>query len=305
MILFDKIKRRLLFLSDWRAWPFFFQRGVSNPASRRMVAAWLAKRCPLPQHQSALDSSLARGLDQRGIAHFGQLLSKEQVTEIKAWLEQRPVVDGYRPEVSPFLPHSEDRHPHSHVAYHDAKDVIAAPHLLELANRPEILAVVEDFLGCKPLIGYLAAWWSYATEIGPQQAENFHRDVDDWRFVKLFVFLTDVGDNNGPHIYVSGSADCNLLTKIRRYGDGEIIAAFGAGSIIVNQGAAGTGFLENTSGFHKGKPVQNGTRLMFQAVYSLCELPYGPKKPVVSLADLQSKTKAVLDPFSNRVYVRP
>ena len=31
----------------------------------------------------------------------------------------------------------------------------------------------------------------------PRHAENFHRDVDDLKFIKLFVYLTDVGDENG------------------------------------------------------------------------------------------------------------
>ncbi len=303
MILLDKIKRRLAFLSDSRSWPFYIQRRVTNPVSRRKIARSLAKRRPLPLHQAKLDLALAEDLDQRGAAYFGQLLTPVQVSEIKAWLEQRKVVDGYRPEILPFLPHSQERHPHSHVAFHSDEDVIAAPHLLALANRPEILAVVEHFLGCQPLIGYLAAWWSYATEIGPQQAENFHRDVDDWRFVKLFVYLTDVSDANGPHIYVSGSAERNLLTKIRRFEDSEVESAFGVDAIIVNRGAGGTGFLENTAGFHKGQPLKSGTRLMFQAVYSLCELPYGPKRPITPLATAQKGADQILDPFANRVYL--
>jgi hypothetical protein len=177
---------------------------------------------------------------------------------------------------------------------------LRAPYLLALANHPRILAVAAQFLGCKPTIGYLAAWWSYHTGIGPQQAEQFHRDVDDWKFVKLFVYLTDVGETCGPHVYVLGSSTRSELTEIRRFSEEEVRMAFGEDGILTMTGKAGVGFLEDTFGIHKGKPVAQGARLIFQAVYALSRLPYGPKAPVLPRSAV---TTTGIDAWINRVYI--
>ncbi len=303
MSIFARLSRGAAFMSDLRAWPFMVQRQFTSATFRDKIASWIAKSRPKPLYRSALNIDLMQKLDADGIAHLGELFTPKQVQEIHGWLTQRKVKDDYRPEWPAFLPLSDGRHPDSHVAFHDAEDVIAAPHLLEFANRPEILAIAEAFLGCRPTIGYIAAWWSYPTAVGPQQAENFHRDVDDWKFLKLFVYLTDVGPDNGPHINMRGSAQKDALRKIRRFEDDEVLVELGAETHMVNEGLAGTGFFENTSGVHKGQPVKAGNRLMFQVVYSLNPLPYGPKKAVARLLPVQAECAHQLDPFVNRIYL--
>jgi hypothetical protein len=215
----------------------------------------------------------------------------------------RPVKDTYRPDIPPWLPLGDGRHVHSHVGYHDHGDVARAPHLLEIANRPEILGIVERFLGCRPTIAYMAAWWSYPTGIEAQQAENFHRDVDDWRFVKLFMYLTDVGESQGPHVYVKKSANVARAGPIRRLTDEEVRAGHSAEDIVYMTGSAGEAFLENTYGIHKGQPVLAGHRLLFQVVYSIMPLPYGPKRPVIAHEEAAELGGTAFDPFVNRVYV--
>jgi hypothetical protein len=238
-----------------------------------------------------------------GISHFGQLLTAEQATEVCNYFLQKLVKDPYRPSVEAFMPEGNQRHPDSHIAHHDPLDIIHAPYLFSIANRPDILAVVEGLLGCKPTLSYLAAWWSYHTEIGAQQAEHFHRDVDDWRFVKLFIYLTDVGAMNGPHVYVKSSSTSPALREIRRFTDDEVIAAFGVEQVMELTGRAGEGFLEDTFGIHKGQPVAEGRRLIFQAVYSLYPLPYGPKAGVVEGKNVQLDDGALPDMWINRLYL--
>jgi hypothetical protein len=304
MSIVAKLGRRAKFMSDVRAWPFMLQRQFTGRKSRELIADRIASLRPKPLHQSSLDLELRHSLAKEGIAHLGQLLSDAQVEEIRHYLADRPVRDDYRPDTPAFLPLASGRHPDSHVAFHEPADVIAAPYLLELANRPELLAIAEAFLGCRPTIGYLAAWWSYPTTVGAQQAENFHRDVDDWRFLKLFVYLTDVGPDNGPHIYIRQSAQRDELRTPRRFEDDEVLRELGAENYLVNEGLAGSGFFEDTNGVHKGQPVKAGARLMFQAVYSLNTLPYAPKKQVGTLAQGQTACASLLDPFVNRVYFR-
>jgi hypothetical protein len=226
-------------------------------------------------------------------------LNTQQCQEVEAFLRQREVHDPYRPQAGRFLPFDGRRNPNAHVVHHYPEDVLRAPHLLQLANRPDILDAAAGFLGCKPSIGYMTAWWSFPTGSGPQHAEYFHRDLDDWRFVKLFVYLTPVAAQNGPHVYVKGSASSNRLVQKRRYADGEVQRHFPHDRLTV-MGSAGDAFLEDTFGMHKGQPVAHGYRLIFQVVYSMFSLPYGPRHPVSSWA---REGRPNLDPWVNRVYL--
>jgi hypothetical protein len=239
-------------------------------------------------------------LSEAGITMLGELLSPQACAELRDYFTERAVHDPYRPGSATFLPHGIERHPDAHIAHHTPLDVLLAPHLLALANSPRVLNIVARFLGCKPTIGYLAVWWSYPTGKGAQQAERFHRDVDDWRFVKLFVYLTDVGPTSGPHIYVRRSSSSKALTRIRRFEDDEVVRAFGAHNVLTMTAAAGEGFLEDTFGMHKGQPVQSGTRLIFQAVYGISPLPYSPLAPVVHRSALAVPG---IDLWINRAYI--
>lgn len=247
-----------------------------------------------------LACSANKELNNSGFFELGQVLSDDQVKEIFEFMASRDVYDPYAADQEVFLPPLTCHVQPFHVAHHKPIDVVNAPHLLKLANDQRILDIAAEFLGVRPTIGYLAAWWSFPTEHGPMHAENFHRDVDDWKFLKLFVALTDFSSTNGPHIYVSGSSkSSDGRESIRRYDDDEIIALFGQAAIKSMTPKAGEAFLEDTFGFHKGQPVNKGYRLMFQVTYSISPLPYSPKKPVKTSIDREH----TYDTWINRLYL--
>lgn len=295
-----KLERIAKIAQDPRWWSFYLQRLVSTPARRAAIAQ---KICGMKPSYTPVDSARAeagvRDLNGSGLHELGQLLSTEQCRELVDYFENIPVLDPYRSAVPKFLPLSDDRPAEAHIAHHEAQDILNAPYLLGLANDPRILDVVSRFLGCKPTIGYMATWWSYATGLGAQQAENFHRDVDDRRFVKLFVYLTDVTPESGPHKYVLHSSPQKKLIEIRRFEDDEVAKTFGEENIRTMTATAGEGFLEDTYGIHKGQPVHLGHRLLFQVVYTLTPLPYAPKKPIAEMPE-----GAAYDPWVNRVYLK-
>jgi len=245
-----------------------------------------------------------RELQSEGITHFPSILSATQALDLRNYFSAKMVCDTYRAEHGSFLPDSAQRHPDSHTAHHNARDVVMAPYLYALANDPRLIDLAGRFLECNPTLGYIAAWWSYATALGAQHAEFFHRDVDDLRFLKFFIYLTDVTPRDGPHFYVTKSAQSSKLRRIDRFRDSEVSAQFEAGTVLQLTGKAGDGFVENTFGLHKGQPVVAGPRLIFQAVYSMSPLPYGPLQPVVELSELAAVHAVKLDPWTNRLYVR-
>ena len=290
MSLQNKIRQFGRVASDVRLLPFYAQRRLLSTSVRDLMADRIARR--LGGRGQAVGNALAH----EGIVRLGKLLTNDHCAELRAYFESKLVSDGWRAPAKFFQPLSPTRDPLSHIGSHSETDIVTAPHLVALANRPDILAQVEEFLGCKPTISYLSAWWSYPTSLGAQHEQNFHRDVDDWRFVKLFVHLTDVGLDNGPHAYVLNSVRSESFRRIGRFSDKEIALAFD-NQIISVTGEAGQAFLENTFGLHRGTPVQSGIRLIFQVIYGLRAGPYGPRQPVAA-------NETGLDPYVNRVYLR-
>lgn len=304
MSLRSRFRHLALILSDSRWWKFYVQRRVLSPSSREYWADKLSSQRPQWIAASSDNAELTkRELEGSGIAMLGKVLDKQQCHDVLNYLGTCEVADPYRPEAGHFLPDSNKRPSHSHVLYHKDQDVLTAPHLLELANSPAILDAAASFLGCKPTLDYLAAWWSYPTGIAAQHAEKFHRDIDDFRFLKLFVYLTDVGLDNGPHAYVTYSASHHEHRRPIRLSDEDVQRAFGIANVRVITGQSGDAFLENTQGVHKGYPVKEGRRAIFQAVYSVLGTPYGPKKPVLSINAIQEPLRSQIDPWVNRIYL--
>jgi len=300
----QKINRLAKVAIDPRWWGFYLQRRVMNPERRSKLSNFFAKLKPSSKQANKNPSSLVGSLQEDGIHMLAPPLTPAQCKELHRYFSSKPVHDPYRPKQPHFLPFSKDRHPDAHIAHHDAIDIINAPYLLDIANDPMIHSALETLFGCKPTIGYMAAWWRYHTAKGAQEAELFHRDVDDWRFIKLFIYLTDVGPKDGPHKYVKGSATSKKMLKIGRFTDAAVASRFGEENILTLTAPAGSAFLENTFGIHKGQPVSKGgeTRLLAQIVYTLGNLPYAPKKTVMAMESLPENK---YDPYINRKYISP
>ena len=113
-------------------------------------------------------------------------------------------------------------------------------------------------------------------------------------FVKCFTYLTDVDGTSGPTVYVSGSEQLNYeiwssredfekrepndWPEIRsmiqwesgqhRKTDAEIKSAYGSENVKLMTGDAGTYFLADTLGYHKGLAPTKKPRLILITMYS-------------------------------------
>jgi hypothetical protein len=132
------------------------------------------------------------------------------------------------------------------------------PELQELATDRSFMAIAQAYLKCRPINDLVAFWWSPAFGDAPssEAAQLFHFDMDRPKFIKFFVYLTDVDARHGPHV--------------------DVVAEYGADAIVEITGPAGTILAADTRGFHKGKAPEIGDRLLFQVEYanSLFGVPY-------------------------------
>lgn len=165
------------------------------------------------------------------------------------------------------------------LEHFETEAILKFPEFKAIATSPNALSVAAMWLGANPTILDVSAWRS-TSNTNPEGAQQWHRDMDDWRACKLFVYLTDVTPENGPHQFVAGShrpsffedrglapdryfvgsaRDVRLIDEIERFPRVEFC------------GPAGTCWMENTYGFHRGTPVRSGERIVFQVLYGLTE----------------------------------
>ena len=87
-------------------------------------------------------------------------------------------------------------------------------------------------------------------------------------WVKVFIYLTDVSLDNGPHVYVPKS-HLGLpleLSYDRRITESEAVRFFEHGAVL--QGDAGTIIIADTSGLHKAMTVKSGMRHILELDFS-------------------------------------
>jgi hypothetical protein len=139
-----------------------------------------------------------------------------------------------------------------------------------------LIAVAQSYLRSQPVLDIITMWWhtTFSKEPNSEAAQFFHFDMDRLRWLKFFFYLTDVGPENGPHTFVSGSHRINGIPKpllkkgYARLSDDEVAAHYSKEDFIEFVGPRGTIIAEDTRGLHKGRHVEKGDRLVFQLQFS-------------------------------------
>jgi len=139
-----------------------------------------------------------------------------------------------------------------------------------------LMAIVEAYLGSPPLIDLVTAWRlrplqsNHTQDTLSRDALMFHVDLDRVVFLKLFVYLNDVSDDNGPHSYIPCSHMEHLpvyCREDRRYSDQELREHGLVPATI--KGEAGTVIIADTHCLHKGTPPIDGHRDIFQVEFTV------------------------------------
>lgn len=297
----SKLARRARELGDSRYWNSFVQRRVDDLTKRDRYADALAARAP--PYRGGADHSHVAELERDGYVRLSNIVQPAWASDMLRYFSSRDCFDLHRPHLGPFRGPANPP-PETHVANYPLEIVAAAPHVFAIANHPAVLAAAATILRATPTIALMSVWWSMPRADGkPEYAEHFHRDFDDYRFIKLFCYLTDVDETSGPHVFVRGSHRVNKHIEARRPLPDDLVAKeFGVDNILRIVGPAGTAFLENSFGVHRGMPAASRPRLIFQILYALRPLIYSPRKPLVHRNG--NPELARLDPYINRVYLQ-
>lgn len=149
------------------------------------------------------------------------------------------------------------------------------PAIAKLQNDSQLLAIAARYLEKEPVHQGNQLWWSFAGESSNwqrrQNAQMFHYDLDDYKFLKFFFYLSDVDGTSGPHICVRASHKHKKLSHVllrKREEDKDIIGYYGEDSLVTICGKAGFGFVEDPLCFHKGLTPTHKDRLLLQIEFA-------------------------------------
>ena len=265
---------------------FVASKGQITDAMHQLVQRNLPFRGPVPARGVLGSLSVqdlqthAQTLQRDGLLVWPTRLDPDTVERMVAFAREAPC----RPRITlgshgPALVYPGAASARS-VRY-DFQESVLAQQLdaVSLALDPSLRAVVGAYLGCDAVLDFLHLWWS--TSANPEDAaerhkaashaaQQYHWDLPRTAFVKVFVYLTDVTPDTGPHCYIRGSHRNKPAPLFRdgRISDAEIAAHYPAEDHREICGPAGTILLADTRGFHKGKSLGAGERLLFQAEFS-------------------------------------
>jgi len=274
---------------------YFLMRSVARFDSVRNAVARLQSltRGSLTQYLRALEpershffanvdpAEIADRLERDGFA-FGLTLPRDTVTSIVDFARSNPCYVDRDPALG-FLPAHLDQvreklgRKFLLAQYFNLRSRL--PVVALLARDPVLLGIAARYLRTPPTLVGVNLFWSYPAALSHDHhsyaAQMFHYDLDDFRFMKFFFYLSDVDLTAGPHVAVRATHRDRQhfrfgdRLKVRRYSDSEILAAYGKERVVAITGPAGMGFVEDTLCIHKGQTPTARERLILQFQYAL------------------------------------
>ncbi|MBB4274319.1 hypothetical protein [Rhizobium mongolense] len=164
---------------------------------------------------------------------------------------------------------------------HHFERVLQCKAAVAVQQDPLLLNIARHYLGGEAKLITTRTWWSFPTKSASEAdlsraSFKFHFDLDDWRMLKFFFYLSDVDADAGPHVYVQGSHNRrrmkHQLTLLVGHSAEDVLGFYGKESAVTLTGKAGTGFVEDPFGFHMGTLAKHTPRLMM-------EVGFGVSKP--------------------------
>lgn len=248
-----------------------------------------------PENQGDVDS-----LREVGCLFLSEYFKKNKIDEVKAYFNNKLTFPTHNPGHAKEGPYPVETLRHLPSASYSYLDVIRAPHLLELALDPNLLGIVSSYLGCPPVISELNVVWSHPADKLAKYGQSFHRDTNDFKWISMFVYLTDSDVDSGAHQFIKGTHDFKtydrmVLEAVKDPETRQVLQDCGVdvGKLprsaydfrynrldkfyekafenerMVLSGPAGSIILEDTRGLHFGTPPRTGARLVYWVLYGL------------------------------------
>lgn len=273
---------------------FYFARVLVHPGLRAMMVGLLRTWIGRHRGGKGWGSVSAVAVRNEGIIKLNNVLSTRQCADIIDYLADKPFHDS---NSSATFTLAEPRPRDMAFGIHAQEDVIDCPHIMELVSSQQIVDLAGEYLGCVPTLSCLGVQWSFPTE-SPKVAQKFHRDCEDWKYIRFILYLTDVDESSGPHVYVKESHRDRLPLRLRFYSQEEIVQTYGVQRVFTVLGKAGTCVAADTAGIHKGELPTGSPRLILTMTFSILPIAFMHYRAIESRHPPQMRN------YTNRLYLR-
>lgn len=209
-------------------------------------------------------------LTEEGHAHYveakGEILENSRSAPVQGILAESDVTDEfkYNPSknylvnlVNPNTVHSPDSA------------------VVRLALDPKLLEIVASYLGLCPKLHAIHAWLNFPTDEPPRASQMWHRDPEDLRLVKAFIYLVDVDEETGPFTYIPRTHSFGEYAgqvpqhkDRKRVSDDEMNPVLSIEKHMVCTGPADTMILADTVGYHRGGKPRAKNRILLTFTYT-------------------------------------
>lgn len=265
-----QVKEHSIYRADWTD---LFQKALNRYQKDLRICL------PSLQENKKSDDLLGQ-IQSNGFAKIMDL-TEEQITSLQSGLDKQ-LAD----EIPEIKNSTLAKLITENVHWFRQQPLLKIPELFEIANNPFILNLVTQYLGAIPSILSYISWISIAGRSQAKDAQLFHYDHVDFKFIKLFIYLTDVDENGGPHTFIPGTHNMFHIMKEREAYQGdkadfdqwyfkklrktdEEINHYIQTKPVKLTGKAGTVLLADVSGLHKGLLPITHNRHLVQVTYGL------------------------------------
>ncbi|MDA1306142.1 MAG: phytanoyl-CoA dioxygenase family protein [Acidobacteria bacterium] len=159
-------------------------------------------------------------------------------------------------------------------------DLCSDPVIKEWVMSRSFLNIASLYLGLVPRCGAKQEYVVIPTPNEKVGAQLWHRDGSDKKITKVFVYLNDVEEDNGPFRYIKGTHHQGLLRDVLSWTGQYVWGAVERTEAMLDRykeifetrevvctGKAGTIIFADTSGFHRGGHCRSGHRRMIELSY--------------------------------------
>ncbi len=265
---------------------FCLTKGWSNDFLSKCVSLF-DKPLPLPHHTGVLGelsshqiSTITKSLDQDGYYIFDNRLPPETVKRLYQFAcEQECMPRPLDGESTPPTKTRYDRNNLKSTVYDlPSASCLSNPDVQNLLTDHSIISIAQSYLRTSPKAEPIAFWWStpFGGVAQSNAAQLYHFDLDRFKWIKFFIFLTDVTLETGPHVFIrqshqTGKIPYELLKAgYVRHEDKDVTKFYPSDDIKTFTVPAGTIVAEDTRGLHKGTSLLNGERLVLELQFSNC-----------------------------------
>ncbi len=240
------------------------------------LGAIVKPKAELPSSRLTDYGAIAKTLDalkRRGWDILPWRLGAQDIAEIRRFAFSTP---AYGADPSDRIMIDEAHIPHNRGRNEwRMSELIRQSAVLKLVADGALHQIAQDYLGCRPILTSVTLWLDPVYD-GRFEAHVYHYDNDGPRFLKFFIYLSDVNADSGAHAYIQGShghVKPRSFQLSRRYERDDLLRHYGAENEIVFAAPAGTILAEDTAGFHKGMDLKKGYRLLMQMEYAMLDIP--------------------------------